>query len=63
MSKSLDVPDGLQATSVADPDGLMVEFYTGRWPIRFDRSEVMELIDALQSWLAETAPKPDENSP
>lgn len=53
MSTPLDVPDGVNVTSVADSDGPSLEFYTGRWAIRYSRSEVMELVDALNAWLAQ----------
>jgi hypothetical protein len=56
MSRRLEVPDGLQVVAVADADGPMIEFYTGRWQVRYSRSEVMELIGALQHWLNETHP-------
>lgn len=54
MSTRLDVPDGMQVTAVTDPDGPMLEFYTGRWEIRYNRSEVMGLMDALNGWLNKT---------
>ena len=57
MSKPLDVPDGMQVSAVADADGPMIEFYTGRWAIRYSRAEVMELINALQGWLEESRPR------
>lgn len=54
MSRPLDVPDGLQCIAVEDPDGPMIEFYTGRWEIRYNREEVIDLIIKLQRWLDNT---------
>jgi hypothetical protein len=45
----------MTVTSVACLGGPMLEFHTGPREVRFNRPEVMELIDALNGWLVETA--------
>ena len=64
MSTPLDVPDGMQVTSTFDGEyGQCLEFYTGRWPIKYSKSEVVELIDALNGWLGEQYESPTEPDP
>lgn len=53
------VPDGLLVTSFVGPNGEpRLRFYTGRWEIQFDRSEVGELITALQRWMEQANKEP-----
>ena len=61
MGYDLDVPDGLTARAVIGEDGArLLEFYTGRFATRFDSAEVRELVAALQRWLDDGSPPPNE---
>lgn len=50
--RTLDTPDGLTVKEVDNNGSRALSFYTGRWEIEFSPSEVMELIDELNSWLS-----------
>lgn len=54
MGRKLDVPGGVVAHIVVGDDGApLVEFYTGRFTVRYDVTELKKFVSVLQAWLRE----------
>lgn len=54
MGCDLDVPGGMVVREVTGGEGApLVEFYTGRFTVRYGAIELRALVSVLQAWLRE----------